>query len=124
MHEGDKSFIYSTFLRGLYYGNPFYGAINKTAFFEHYPKVLDHILSKQDTEVKVACLADDEDIILGYAIIENTVLHYIAVKESWRMQGIARKLLAGSEIATVTHSTKPGASIIKKKGWELNPWKI
>lgn len=120
----DKAFIYATMLRGLYYGNPFYGAINKKAFFDNYPKVVDNLLLKPDIKVTIACLSIDNTIILGYSITEGGVLHYIAVKEAWRMQGIARKLLAGSEIRLVTHTTKTGEQIRKRKGWDLNPFKI
>lgn len=120
--ESDLAFIYATCLRGLYYGNPFYGAINKTAFFENYPSVLEKIIRKSD--VIIACLSEDEDVILGYALVENNIIHWISVKEAWRMQGIARKLLNGYTIDTVTHTTKVGEAIRNKKAWTLNPFKI
>jgi ribosomal protein S18 acetylase RimI-like enzyme len=42
----------------------------------------------------VACLADDEYVILGWACWERGVLHYCYVKPEFRRLGIARSLLA------------------------------
>lgn len=122
--DEDQAFVYATFLRGLYYGSSWYGTINKKSFMDNYPAVLDKILEKDNTQLKIACLSQDENVILGYCIVEGPVLHWIAVKEAWRGQGIAKKLLAGSEITHVTHLTKVGSLISKQKGWIHNPFLI
>jgi GNAT superfamily N-acetyltransferase len=120
MLAGDESFIYSTWLRGLYYGNSFYGAIEKQIFFKSYSPVVAKLLNL--ATVRVACLETDPDVILGYAIISGSTLHWCFVKQAWRRQGIAKQLLAGSEIAAVSHLTKPGDAIRKSKQWLFNPF--
>lgn len=62
------------------------------------------ILARSDSVLRVACLPDDSDAILGWAVVssdEPPILHYVYVRKDARKQGIARLLLAG-----VTRSEK------------------
>jgi hypothetical protein len=120
----DSSFIFATLLRGLYYGSEHHKEMDKRAFFEAYDKVLKHILSKPALNAKVACLASDNDVIVGYALLEPQVLHWVYVKDAWRKRGVARQLLASESVAAVTHITKVGNEIRKRKNWVYNPFKI
>lgn len=122
----DKNFIYSTFLKGVYYGSDWTSAIDKATFFHAYPAVLARLLSRDGVTIRVACLTEDLTTVLGYAVLENrtNVLHFIYVKQPWRGQGIATALVAGSEISIVTHITKPGDAIRKKKKLVFNPFLI
>lgn len=119
----DRNFILATFLRGLYYGESWFSIIQKDAFMQHYHKVIEFILAKPETEIKVACLKDDPNVILGYSVFERNRLHWIFVKKPWRNIGIARDL-APKEFDTVTHLTKVGLSIIKNRKVEFNPFVI
>ncbi len=121
----DLNFVYASMLRGLYYGNTFFAQIDKKVFFPAYQAVLDRLLQKNNTCVVVACLASDPDCLLGFAVGEPTqrVLHYVFVKERWRRQGIAKKLLTDPKgFSTVTHVTKIGSSLVRKYGMEFNPF--
>jgi GNAT superfamily N-acetyltransferase len=75
--------------------------------------------------VKVACLKDDEDTIVGYALMSNdeTTLDWVFVKRAWRTIGIAKSLVS-SKTTTVTHLTKSGLSISKKKHLQFNPFAL
>lgn len=56
------------------------------------------ILARPDTVLRVACLPDDSDAILGWAAITTGIpltLTYVYVRREARKQGIARTLLAG-----------------------------
>lgn len=56
------------------------------------------ILARPDSVLRVACLPDDTDAILGWAALsanEAPTLHYVYVRKDARKQGIARLLLAG-----------------------------
>lgn len=117
--ESDKAFIYSTFLRGVYYGHPFFTAIEKSAFFAHYPRVLDKLLSVAD--VQVLCLSEDQDLILGFSITRPNIIDYVFVKPAWRKQGLAKLLLPGT-YEYVTHITRPGEAIAKSKKLKVNPF--
>lgn len=116
----DQAFIYSSFLKGLYYGNDFYRSIDKDIFMKEYKKVLEHLLIKR--QCKVACLTDDEDVVIGYSIFESGILDYVFVKPVWRKIGVAKDLIPVS-IHTCTHITKIGKSL-KPKTWVFNPWSI
>lgn len=117
-NDSDKNFILATMLRGLYYGNTWFSAIPKNIFMQCYHTILERLLTHPDTRVTVACLKDDPEVVLGYSIhrfTHNTViLDYVFVKSAWRRIGIANSLLPKNVFA-VTHLTRPGASIMKKK---------
>lgn len=56
------------------------------------------ILARPDTVLRVACLPDDTDAILGWAVLKTgtpLTLTYVYVRSEARKQGIARVLLAG-----------------------------
>lgn len=124
LQPNDINFLYSTFLRGAYYGNDFYKKIDKQAFFEHYERVLAHMLAKPSLNVVIACLADEPDIILGWVAYEGKTLHWAYTKDAWRRRGIANKMLISCNISTVTHLTKIGEDIRLRKGWGFNPFLI
>lgn len=111
-NDHDVPFIHSTWLKSLRYGNDWFKQIDQKAYFREYNKVIDRILAKPTTLIKIAHLADDPEIILGYAIFEpgvsrETILHWVYVKQAWRRIGIAR-LLIPDNVGTITHLTKMG----------------
>lgn len=122
--EDDRAFIMATWLRGLYYGHDFYGSIAKSVFFKEYQQILSSLLDKKLVKVDVACLSEDETCILGYAVYEPLqALHYVFVKEAWRRQGLAKRLVPEGPL-DVTHLTKLGDRIRRKEGLLFNPFKI
>ncbi len=122
---GDENFILSTFLRGLYYGNDWFKEIPKDIFMHHYHAFAERLLAAPTVTVKVACLKEDEDVILGYSIsrelpLNNTVLDFIFVKSAWRRIGIGRSLLPSS-FNTVSQLTKVGKAL-KPSNCIFNPF--
>ena len=121
----DLNFIYATMLNSLYYGCPFYSAIDKKSFFYHYQQVIKQMLLKRSISLIVACLDDEPDIILGWVAHEPTIVHFVYVKNAWRKQGIATQLLKGcSQLSFVTHITALGDNIRKEKGLKFDPFLI
>jgi hypothetical protein len=116
----DQSFIFSSFLKGLYYGNEFYRMIDKTSFMINYKKVLTSLLIKR--ECKVACLPDDDNALVGYCIFGSGILDYVFIKPTFRKFGIAKQLVP-NDIHTYTHVTKIGKAIVPKD-WKFDPFKI
>lgn len=114
----DRGLVFSTMLRGLFHGCDLYGQIEEKAFYENYSKIIESLLDR--AELRVACLADDEDVVLGYAIVRGSVLDYCFVKRPWRKQGIAYRLCL--EINTCTHLTRMGQSIKNRKNLKFNPF--
>lgn len=111
--DEDKNFILATFLRGLYYGNEFYNLIPKPVFMSNYDRVGDALI--KNATIKIACLTDDPDVILGYSILskDGRVLHWCFVKSSFRQQGIAKSLVPYN-FTNFTHFTSLGLILAKK----------
>lgn len=113
--EDDFPFIYSTWLKGLRFGNDVFNLIEQESYFKNYHRVIEAILNRPDTHIAVACLNDDPTTILGYSILGETgTVHYVHVKQAFRRFGIARGLCP-KEIKKVTHITKAGWNILKDK---------
>jgi hypothetical protein len=115
----DYNFILATWLRGLYYGNDWFGKIPKEIYMDRYHKVIDAILRKPTIQASLAVLLEDPDVILGYSIYEPDILHWVYVKTAWRRIGIAKDIVPRGT-NTVTHLTKIGDQI--RKQMEFNPF--
>ncbi len=113
--ESDKNFIFSTWLLGLYYGDSWYSDIPKQIFMGNYHKVIEHVLNTPGIVIKVACLKDEPEVILGYSILNSdlTAMHWVFVKKAWRKIGIAKSLIPVS-INTVSNLTHIGKVILKR----------
>lgn len=111
----DTNFIHATFLRGLYYGNSWFNLIPRDIFFPTYQKVVTALLASPNTLVTVACLKEDQDIIVGFSIIsiDGEILHWVSVKKDWRRNGIA-KALVPKNTKSVSHITKLGLELLPK----------
>lgn len=120
--EADMNFVYSTWLKGVYHGSDLLKNVKRAVYFENYPKYIAAVLARPTVEVKVAALAEDKDVILGYAVVQPGVVHWVYVKSAWRKQNVAKTLLAGYNIQESSSMTKIGASIMKKKKIQYNPW--
>ncbi|GAC1503744.1 MAG: hypothetical protein NVS1B10_08880 [Candidatus Saccharimonadales bacterium] len=118
--DTDMPFVYSTFLRGVYFGIPYFRQCDKVAFYKNYSAYLDALLPK--CAVKVACLADDPDVILGYVVLQGSALHWAFTKQVWRSQGIFKQLLAGQTVKECTHLTNVGSKIASNKQISFNPF--
>ncbi len=77
-------------------------------------KLVGESLIKKAT-IKVACLVEDNDVILGYSILSNDfqVIHWVFVKAAWRKQGIAKTLVPKYPTA-FTNFTTLGLTLTKK----------
>lgn len=124
--SGDMSFILATFLRGLYYGDSWFSLIPKDIFMDHYKVYAKTFITSPNTTVKVACLPEDPDVILGYSIMSNdfTRLDWVYVKKDWRNKGIGRSLVP-QYLTTVTHLSELGKKLLPKfEHCVFNPFAI
>lgn len=113
--EGDMNFIYSTWLKGLYFSCEYFKKIPSQVFFVDYQRIIDSILENPDVFLHVACLPDDQDVILGYSITTQNIIHWIFVKESWRKLGICKALVPES-LKRCTHVSNIGRTLMYKYG--------
>lgn len=120
--EKDRPFVLSTFLKGLYYGESWFRLINKDVFMTCYHSFLEKFLDSPGVQVTIACLVEDPEVIIGYSVTTNTVLHFIFVKKAWRNIGVAKMLLPKT-VSAVTHLTDLGKKLLPKlPGAEFNPF--
>lgn len=123
----DYNFILSTFLRGLYYGDSWFSEIDKESFMKNYKPVAEYLIDSTKTVTKVACLKEDENVILGYSVLslDYQSIHWVYVKNIWRNKGIARQLLPQYP-TTITHLTALGRNLLNKFETKpkFNPFKI
>lgn len=120
--EDDIPFIFATWLRGLYHGNTWFKQIPDALYFETYHRILEKVLERPTTSIKVACFKDEPNVITGYAVYTNTTLHWVFVKTGWRRVGIAKRLVPAS-ITQTTHLTSLGQNI-KPSDWIFNPFAL
>lgn len=126
MKPEDKNFILATFLRGLYYGDSWFSLISKDAFMTNYKKVGEFLLNHEKVTIKIACLKEDPDVILGYSILSTdfSTVHWVFVKKAWREKGIAKSILPNHP-TEVTHLTTLGKSLLPKiNNPTFNPFKL
>lgn len=122
----DHNFILATFLRGLYYGDSWFSLMPKDLFMANYKKVIEILLNSPKVTVKVACLREDPDVILGYSILSADYqnIHWVYVKSAWRKKGIAKALLPQYPTA-VTHLSSLGKQLMLKfPNTVFNPFAI
>jgi len=112
--SSDRPLILASWLKGLRYGNDSFLAMDSKAYFKNYHAFLEKLLDRPDTEVRIACLKDAPDVILGYSVGAGDTLHWVFVKARWRGIGLANKLVS-KEVKVVSHVTKLGQSILKKR---------
>jgi len=126
MKEEDKNFIRASFLKGLYYGDSWFSMIPKDEFMKNYKSVIEHFLHDPTAIVKVACLSDDPDTIIGYSILsaDYVTVHWVYVKSKWRLHGIAKRLVPEHPTA-VSHLTELGKTLLPKLNNAIfNPFKL
>lgn len=115
LSPNDHSFILATFLRGLYYGDSWFSQIPKDVFMDNYKKIAQALLISPNTTVKIACLPEDSDVIIGYSILslDYQAIVWVHVKKAWRLKGIARSLVPQHPTA-VTHLNDLGKKLLTK----------
>jgi GNAT superfamily N-acetyltransferase len=71
----------------------------------------------------VACVPEDSDHLLGFAVGEGTCLHYVHVRPERRRLGLGRLLAEGLELplAEASHMTPAGERLANNMGLWFNP---
>lgn len=118
--QDDWSFIYSSWRRGLFYGNKHPAGIDEAEFMRNTQEKLERIMKDSRTDIRVACLIEDPSVIVGYAVTAPSTLHWVYVKKDWRQIGLAKALVPpGTQ--TATHLSKLGERL-KPSHWSYNPF--
>jgi len=116
-NKNDHNFILATFLRGVYHGDTFFSQVPKDLFMSRYKLVAQGLVNDPNTKIKVACLPDDPDVVLGYSILSGdySTVNFVFVKNAWRLKGIGRSLLPKDfKYVVPQHITGAGKIILTK----------
>jgi predicted DNA-binding protein YlxM (UPF0122 family) len=87
-------------------------------FYRIMTKKINNMLRNPETEIRIACLADDCDEIKGYSVFCSNILEFVYVKLDYRHQGIATLLSKGFSSITKP-MTKIGKAIADKKNLKI-----
>lgn len=119
--ESDFGCIIRRWEDSVRYSFDWFKVIDPDYFYSVYRKLIESTLRKPEMVIKIACLKEDPDVIIGFAVYEaitafepkNYNLHYVYVKEIWRDYRIA-KILVPDTVTQCSNMTKIGMAIHKK----------
>lgn len=127
MRESDRNLVLSSWIRSFAGRSADAKAYDDAAhgsFSRDYARVVEALLAR--SRVLVACLADEQDAVMGWMAWEGDTLHYVLTKQRWRKLGVARWMLAdfaGLPVA-YTHRTGDVLRCPVPKAWTYRRWLI
>ncbi len=126
MRESDRHYVLSSWLRS--YASKSLDARDygdrRTQFYDDYGPVVRDLIAR--SQVIVASLMAEPDVIVGWAAIEGDALHYVLTKPRWRRLGVASWLLAdfAGLPVTYTHRTSDVNRVPVPKTWTYRRFRI
>jgi ribosomal protein S18 acetylase RimI-like enzyme len=127
-----RNLIYSKWLKSLRYGNEQLKMVDPKAFYGYHHLLIDDLLGRPVTHVRIASLEDDLDVVLGFCVCRPSapcVIDYVYVNKDFRRQGLGSQLVRGPLAMfsdyVFTHLTKTGLTIASKKypEWKYDPYR-
>lgn len=126
-YRGESAFVAGTWLRS-YLSSPWARRLDPDDYWHNHARIVNELIS--DCRVVVAEHVHHEGLLLGFAVGERDkigpVMHFVAVKNDYRRNGIANALVdtlllelkaRDGERVRYTHSRSPGEEIAKGRGW-------
>lgn len=119
----DVNFIQNSWGASYYKGADYLDYLSPKEFNEKHRPIREELLNKPTTTVLIACNKSDEDLILGWILVEKPkrsgiIFHYLYVKEAFKGEGVSKELLKRAlpdKPILVTHMTDRARKIIRKK---------
>jgi hypothetical protein len=113
------NFIIHYWLKSLRQDNDYFKLINNDVYSMVYQAYVKKLLAKPDMKVRIAVLADNNDVIFGFSVFEATTLHYVYLQKQARsktgiIKGLSKDLIPDN-IQAITHITKRWMRIWNKK---------
>lgn len=109
-----RNMILAKYLRSLRHTNDYFKKVDAAFFFKYQTEIIQDIMLRANAYIKLAVLSDDNDVVLGWSLMEPTILHYVWVGADYRNLKIG-SILTSDAFHTITHYTKSGFSIWQKK---------
>ena len=119
VEAGDKDFVFSTWLKGQYWGSVSYMG-EQDQYFKDYGKTITEFICRPGTFIDCAVLSSAPNVVLGYIVYNDQHLFWSYVKFDFRKQGILNTLLKDMDFTEYSGSTKVGHAIGKKKELKFN----
>ncbi len=121
--KADKDFVMSTWLKGNYWGCPYFKLMEQDTYFKEYAKNIQRLLDKPGTGVDVAVLEGAEDTVIGYITYNDQALYWAYTKRDFRKQGVLNILMKNMDFTSHAGLTPVGSSIARRKNLTFNPFK-
>lgn len=103
--EQERNHVLKSWLRAGV-DSRFADMMGRPKWFVGHERLLREVVLPTST-IRCAVLREDPSAIAGWAAFGTpNALHFVYVKERWRMLGVARMLLEGATIARYTHRTR------------------
>lgn len=129
MTPEDLNFILNSWLKTYKYSGPHVRRMRDNEYYESYEPIVKQLIKRSD--VFIASLREETEIIVGYLVIERTrqhdIIHFTLVKDLWQKMRVASYLIEAAEPKSktyFTHWTSPMQSLINKIGYIYNPFLI
>lgn len=116
-HDKDAPFIFSSWRNALWYAEDRDENLSNI-FYRRANQEIKHLIKDFFTVVKIACLSDDHDQIVGYSVMRKDNLEWVYVKKDYRKQGIARLLAKGFKTISEPFTIE-GRSIATKHNYTI-----
>lgn len=101
--ESDHPFLYATYLKNNWYDKTNTTTLKKATWMGLQHSRLEKVLNNQ--KVKIACLEEDPDIILGYGF-QDGAAPFVYVKLAWRQNKLNLKELLLNSIQGETNEQR------------------
>ena len=120
-----RNMIFSKWLKSLRHGNDQLKLIDAKAYYAYHHLLIDDLLARPSTQVRIASAEDDKDVALGFAVSRPDVFDYVYVNRDLRRNGIGSALVIHAHAEfKFTHITKTGLMLakLKRPHWKYNPY--
>lgn len=115
-HEGARAFVLDSFVTSLLHTRSDEACDWRARAMDG--GAMRAWLRGQLEHVRLAVPANRPDVLVGWSLVIGNTLHYVYVKHAARRFGIARGLLADTDVKHVSLTTWPWtAEYAKKRGW-------
>lgn len=95
----DIPFIQNSWGSSYYKGAEYHRFLAPVEFHHYHRPIRERLLLSQNVAIIVACDPSDEDLILGWILVEKPhkaqglILHYLYVKEAFKREKLASRLI-------------------------------
>lgn len=112
LRDADLPMIHSTWRNSLWYDIK-RNETGAAQFYKDVSRYIKTLLSMPTTKIRIACLADDANHIVGYSAMSTSNLEWVYIKFDYRKSGVATMLCPGLKSVSKPR-TKVGEAIAKK----------